>query len=94
MAKLANFARCAIGSSKRGGKKKRSQATILNSRLESFMAGSQEVPLTKLRNPPSLKQQVSSKMSQGDIHTVLPKSKKPKKNTTKNECMHFDTKTS
>ena len=64
---LANFARCAIGSSKRGSKKKRSQATILNSRLESFMAGSQEVPLTKARNPPSLKQQVSSKMSQGDI---------------------------
>ena len=31
--KLLNFARCGIGSSKRGGKKAKSQATVINKRL-------------------------------------------------------------
>ena len=35
--KLLNFARCGIGSSKRGGKKCKSQATVINNRLKEFM---------------------------------------------------------
>ena len=65
---LGNFAQCSIGSSKRGGKKKKSQATILNKRLEVFMSGSQEpISQPKMRHPPTLKQQVSAKMSVADI---------------------------
>ena len=66
---LMNFARCAIGSSKRGGKKKKSQATILNKRIDEYMSGTQSLleTTTKNRKPPSLKQQVSVKMALADI---------------------------
>ena len=66
---LVNFARCAIGSSKRGGKKKKSQATILNKRLDEYMSGSQSILETTLKNrkPPSLKNQVSAKMAVANI---------------------------
>ena len=65
---LFNFARCGLGSSSRGGKKKKSQATLINKRLDRFMSGSQQVSTqTKRRQPPTLKQQVTSKMAVADI---------------------------
>jgi hypothetical protein len=61
-------ARIGIGSSKCGGKKKKIQTTILNKRLENYMSGTIEPILQpKPRNPSTLKQQVSVKMSQGDV---------------------------
>ena len=70
---LLNFATCAIGSSTRGGKKKRkSQATTLNKRIEAFMAGSPEIPINKNnRKPPSLKNLVSVKMALADIQGAV-----------------------
>ena len=54
---LFSFARGAIGSSTRGGKKKKSQATILNKRIEAFMAGEQHQPQAKKnKKPPLIKQ--------------------------------------
>ena len=70
---LVNFARCAIGSnSGRGGKKKKSQATILNKRIEAFMAGTPlEMPMKKGKKTPSLKNLVSAKMALADITGAL-----------------------
>ena len=71
---LLNFARLAIGNSKRGGKKKKKiQATILNKRIEAFMAGSphQAPNSTMKREPPSLKKQVSAKMAQFDVQGAV-----------------------
>ena len=47
---LLNFARCGIGSSIRGGKKKKSQATVLNKRLDNFMSCSFQIPSPSKRN--------------------------------------------
>ena len=53
--KLLNFATCAIGGSIRGGKKKKSQATIINKRIEDFMSGNpQEIPVKRDKKPPTL----------------------------------------
>ena len=47
---LLNFARLAIGNSKRGVKKKKSQATGLNKRIEAFMAGSpHQAPISTMK---------------------------------------------
>ena len=67
-ANLFNFARCAIGSSSRGGKKHKSQATILNKRIDSFMTSNNATQLSqpsaqKSRKPPLLKNQVSAKIA-------------------------------
>ena len=73
---LLNFPRCGIGSSKRGGKKKQSQATILNKRLANFMSGNDVTLLSqpstkKSRNPTTLKSQVSAKMASADIQGAV-----------------------
>ena len=70
--KLFNFAGCGIGSSPRGGKKHKTQATILNKRLEAYMSGNDvsqvpKQPPKKARKLPSLKSQISAKMAVADI---------------------------
>ena len=69
---LLYFARSAIGSSVRGGKKHKSQATIVNKRIEEFMAGNSFVTnvVNSSKKPwkaPSMKNLVSAKMAVGDI---------------------------
>ena len=73
---LFNFARCAMGSSPRGGKNHKSQATVLNKRLEAFMLGNDVSLLskpssTKARKMPTLKNQVSTKMAVADIQGAV-----------------------
>ena len=70
--KLFNFARCGIGSSVRGGKKNKTQATVINNRLTAFMNGTSHtansVPRKVNNNKQSsLKHRVSAKMALGDI---------------------------
>ena len=65
---LLSFARCAIGGSVRGGKKKKSQATFLNKRIEAFMSGNPlEVVRKKAKKAPSLKNMVSAKLAVADV---------------------------
>ena len=67
-----SFPRAAIGSSKRGGKNRKSQATIINKRIEAFMTGDHPEPQTfKNKKPPSLKNLVSAKMAVGDIQGAV-----------------------
>ena len=67
-----SFARGAIGSSKRGGKKRTSQATIINKRIEAFMAGENTDPqIIKRKKPPLLKNLVSAKIAVADIQGAV-----------------------
>ena len=70
--KLLSFASVGIGNSTRGGKKNKSQATVVNERLTSFMNNVSQnpqdyAPKINKKNVPSLKNRVSVKMAQGDI---------------------------
>ena len=80
-----SFPRAAIGSSKRGGKNRKSQATVINKRIEAFMAGEKMDPqIRKNKKPPSIKNLVSAKIAVADIQgavriisskeTILPQS--------------------
>ena len=72
--KLLDFARCGIGSSKRGGKKAKSQDTLINNRLDAFMNSSSDEIIQiphKGKNQPSLKNRVSEKMGLGDIKGTI-----------------------
>ena len=80
-----SFPRAAIGSSKRGGKNRKSQATVINKRIEAFMDGEKMEPqIRKNKKPPSIKNLVSAKIAVADIQgavriisskeTILPQS--------------------
>ena len=66
--KLLQYPRYCFGGTARGGKKKKSQATIINKRIDSFMKESLQPEVNKARkSPPSLKDQVKAKLSVGDV---------------------------
>ena len=77
---LLNFARCGLGSSKRGGRKHTSQATLINKRLEVFSsrALNMEQPKEKKEKKKSqdksdllLRDQVSAKLAMGDVRGAV-----------------------
>jgi hypothetical protein len=78
--KLFDFARSGLGSSKRGGKKHTSQATLINKRLDAFVSGSvvAEPPLKKTTkaksskpSQPILASRVSAKLGMGDVRGAV-----------------------
>ena len=77
---LVNFARCGLGSSQRGGKKHTSQATLVNKRLDNFVAGStvDEPRPKKTKNAKSSKpsqstfgSRVAAKLGMGDVRGAV-----------------------
>ena len=66
---LFQFARSCLGGTKRGGKKNKSHATIVNKRLENFTVGIQEPNLVTKKNfqPSTIKNRVGAKMASADI---------------------------
>ena len=68
-----NFPRLAIGCSIRGGKKNKSLASVVNKRVESFMAGKpEEISVKKKKKgPPSIEQRVSAKLADFDVQGAV-----------------------
>ena len=65
---LFQFARSCLGGTKRGGKKNKSHATIVNKRLENFRGGIQPLdPVTKKKSEPSIRDRIGAKMAAADI---------------------------
>ena len=70
--KLLQYPRFCLGSTARGGKNKKSQATLINSKIEAFAKGNVVLEKHKQRNSqPSLKDQVASKLSMGDVSGAI-----------------------
>ena len=67
--KLFQFARSCLGGTKRGGKKNKSHATIVNKRLETFTGAAPQITPTTNQNPPqqSIRLRVAAKMAAADI---------------------------
>jgi len=77
---LFGFARCGLGSSKRGGTKHTSQATLINKRLDAFVSGSVvvEPPPKKTSKKKSatpsqtlFASRVSAKLGMGDVRGAV-----------------------
>ena len=65
---LFQFARSCLGGTKRGGKKNKSHATIVNKRLETFTGGAQQSnPTVNNKFQPSMRNLVGAKVSAADI---------------------------
>ena len=78
--KFFDFARRGLGSSKRGGTKHTSQATIINKRLDAFVSGSvvpepppKKTTKAKSSKPPEtlFASRVSAKLSMGDVRGAV-----------------------
>ena len=67
--KLFQFARSFLGGTKRGGKKNKSHATIVNKRLETFTGVAPQLPQTTNKTQPqkSIRDRVAAKMAAADI---------------------------
>ena len=66
--RLLQYPRYCFGGTLRGGKKKKSRATVINSRIDSFITDTlQPDKIMPKKTPPSLKSQVSGKLSMGDV---------------------------
>ena len=66
--KLSQYTRYYFGGTKRGGKKKKNHATVINKKLESFKSDTiQPNTFQPNMDPPSLRGQVSGKLSMGDV---------------------------
>jgi hypothetical protein len=78
--KVFNFAMCGLGSSKRGGTKHTSQATLINERLDAFVSGSvvakpppKKTTKAKSSKPsePMFASRVSAKLAMGDLRGAV-----------------------
>ena len=65
---LLQFSRSCLGATKRGGRKNKSHATIVNKILETFTGDApQVIPQVKNKSTPTIRSQVANKMAAADI---------------------------